>query len=99
MTIKLTGATTPETIMRARSKGVIAAKLYPAGVTTNSADGISDFDSDALHAVFGVMKACGMVLCVHAETPGVPSMDREQDFVTRFVIKWASRHPDLKIVI
>lgn len=99
MTIKLTGETTPEIVQKAKAKGVIAAKLYPAGVTTNSADGVSDFNSEALHKVFEAMAECGMVLCVHAETPGVPSLAREQDFVTRFVIKWADRHPSLKIVI
>jgi len=99
MTIKLTGDTTPEIVTKAKEKGVLAAKLYPAGVTTNSADGVSDFQADSLHTVFSAMAECSMVLCVHAETPGVPSLDREIDFITTHVNRWAERHPDLKIVI
>jgi len=99
LTIKLTGETTPEIVADAKKRGVIAAKLYPAGVTTNSADGVSDFDSDELHEVFSAMADCGMVLCVHAETPGVPSLDRERDFVEQHVRIWAQSHPKLKIVI
>jgi dihydroorotase len=98
-TIKLTGSTTPEIVQEAKDAGVVAAKLYPAGVTTNSADGVSDFQAESLHSVFSAMAECGMVLCVHAETPGSPSLLRETDFITRFVIKWADRHPSLKIVI
>ena len=99
MTIKLTGETTPEIIRRAKATGVVAAKLYPAGVTTNSSDGVSDFHSIQLNRVFEAMEDCGMVLCVHAETPGVPSLDREQDFVTKYVRFWTQSHPRLKIVI
>ena len=99
MTIKLTGQTTPDIIKRAKSRQVVAAKLYPAGVTTNSEDGVSEFNAESLHKVFETMAEEGMVLCVHAETPNVPSLERETNFVTRHVIKWATRHPDLKIVI
>ena len=99
MTIKLTGETTPDRVTRAKEGGVVAAKLYPAGVTTNSADGVSDFQAKSLHKVFEAMAECGMVLCVHAETPGVPSLDRERDFVSTHVWKWAERHTNLKIVI
>src|SRR5271154_758816 len=40
MTIKLLPTTTPEIVREAHAAGVVAAKLYPAGVTTNSDDGI-----------------------------------------------------------
>jgi dihydroorotase len=99
MTIKLTDATTPEIVTKAKAKGVIAAKLYPAGVTTNSADGVADFLSDDLHAVFETMADCGMVLCLHGETPGVPSLDREEHFVKNYLIPIAQDHPTLKVVL
>ncbi len=99
MTIKLTSETTPETIAGAKRRGVVAAKLYPAGVTTNSADGVSEFQSKQLHEIFEAMADCGMVLCIHAETPGEPSLDRERHFVATHVWKWAERHPTLKMVI
>jgi dihydroorotase len=99
MTIKITGATTAKMIWDAKSAGVIAGKIYPAGVTTNSADGVSDFVSPALHEVFSAMADVGMVLCIHAEMPGIPSMHREEQFINRFVLPWAERYPSLKIVI
>lgn len=99
MTIKLTNATRPEQIVEAKKDGIVAAKLYPAGVTTNSSDGVSDFGSAELQEVLSTMADVGMVLCIHAETPGVPSMQREQHFIDTYVVPWAERHPDLKIVI
>ena len=45
MTLYLTDTTTPEDIIRAKSSGVVfAAKLYPAGVTTNSEFGVTQID-------------------------------------------------------
>jgi len=99
LTIKLTGATTPDIIKKAKASGVIAAKLYPAGVTTNSADGVSDFKAESLNEVFETMADCGMVLCVHAETPGEPSLKRETHFIITWVLRWARNFPKLKIVI
>jgi len=99
MTIKLTGMTTPKIVEEAKAAGVIAAKLYPAGVTTNSSDGVNDFEAKSLYEVFEAMAQCGMVLCVHAETPGQPSLRREQHFIDTYVEKWASAVPRLKIVI
>jgi dihydroorotase len=42
MTLYLTDNTTPEEITAAREAGVVAVKYYPAGATTNSADGVTD---------------------------------------------------------
>jgi len=40
MTIKLVKSTTPAMVEDAKAAGIIAAKLYPEGVTTNSEDGL-----------------------------------------------------------
>ena len=45
MTIYLCDKTSPDTIYDAKSKGVVAAKLYPAGVTTNSSSGVNQIDA------------------------------------------------------
>lgn len=42
MTLYLTDNTDPEEIQRAKNAGVVAAKLYPAGATTNSDSGVTD---------------------------------------------------------
>ncbi|HTM67921.1 MAG TPA: dihydroorotase [Candidatus Binatia bacterium] len=78
MAVKLVASTTPETI-RACKGAVVAGKLYPEGVTTNSADGVSDFAR--MYPAFEAMEQAGMVLCLHGETPGVFSLDREKTFL------------------
>ncbi|HBX39463.1 MAG TPA: dihydroorotase, partial [Marinobacter adhaerens] len=42
MTLYLTESMTAQTIRDARAAGVVAAKLYPAGATTNSDSGVKD---------------------------------------------------------
>ncbi len=44
MTIYLTDMTSPETIEAAHLGGVVAAKLYPRGATTNAENGVSDIN-------------------------------------------------------
>ena len=78
-TIKLTPATTPEIIRTAAQCGVLAAKLYPAGATTNSNDGIpGDWLAcpvpQRFADVLGEMEKVGMVLCCHGEMPGKPTL-------------------------
>jgi len=43
MTLYLTDNTPPEEVIRAREAGVVAFKLYPAGATTNSDSGVTDW--------------------------------------------------------
>lgn len=95
-TIKLTQRTEVNTIPEAHDFGVVAAKLYPEGVTTNSSDGVSD--PDALDLVFEAMARVEMVLCIHAEEPGAPSLLRETGYL-QTVDRIAKKHPSLKIVI
>ena len=75
--------------------GVVAGKYYPAGVTTNSQDGISDFE--AVFPVVAMMEKLGLVLCVHGEEPGEFCLDREPAFIKR-VETLAEKFPKLRIV-
>ncbi|MBT8413125.1 MAG: dihydroorotase, partial [Boseongicola sp.] len=46
MTLYLTEATDPDDVSAAYKSGLVkAVKLYPAGATTNSASGVSNFDN------------------------------------------------------
>jgi len=66
MTIYLTDSTTTAMIREAHSSGVVmAAKLYPAGATTNSQQGVTDPKSIA--SVLQTMSDVGMLLLVHGE--------------------------------
>lgn len=97
MTIKIVDKTTPAMVRAAKAAGVIAGKVYPVGVTTNSEDGVSDFSK--LDAVFGAMEECGMVACLHGESPGVFCLDREAHFISASLRKLVEKFPRLKIVL
>lgn len=100
MTIYLTDNTSPDEIRRARSSGFVhAAKLYPAGATTNSDAGVTAIEK--VYPVLEAMEACGLVLCVHGEVThaDVDVFDRERVFVDRTLAPLAARFPDLRIVL
>ena len=57
MVLYLTDSTTPDDIRRAKASGFVhAAKLYPAGATTNSASGVTAIDN-----IFGVLETMAEV--------------------------------------
>jgi dihydroorotase len=88
MTIKITDKTTPQLIEQCDSTCVVAGKVYPEGVTTNSEDGVRVVGD--LYPVFEAMEKIGMVLCLHGEVPADPDdpndwvLDRELKFLARF---------------
>ncbi len=96
MTVKLVEATQPEQLLRAKKAGAVAGKLYPEGVTTNSADGVTDIRR--LYPVFETMRDCEMVLCLHGELPGAFCLDRERAFLPTLG-EIARDFPKLKIVL
>ena len=98
MTIFLTNSTTAEDIREAMSVGIIAAKLYPAGATTNSDAAVSAVEQ--LFPVFEVMAEEGMLLLVHGEVtnPAIDIFDREKVFIDRHLAVIAESFPGLKIV-
>ncbi|HET6941585.1 MAG TPA: dihydroorotase [Sphingomicrobium sp.] len=77
----------------------VAAKLYPANATTNSASGVTDIRN--LHPTLERMQRIGMVLCVHGEVtdPEVDVFDREAVFIDRILTELVRDFPDLKIVL
>ena len=95
MTFKLNPNYTEQDLKDMMAVGVVAGKYYPAGVTTNSADGISDFEG--IFPVVAMMEHLGLVLCVHGEEPGEFCLDRESAFIKR-VETLAEKFPKLRIV-
>ncbi|KAJ6741327.1 DIHYDROOROTASE [Salix purpurea] len=68
MTLYLTDTTSPHEIKLARESGVVfAVKLYPAGATTNSQDGVTDLFGKCL-PVLEEMAEQNMPLLVHGES-------------------------------
>src|SRR3954454_16163797 len=99
MTCYLTDDNSPDEIARGFEEGAwIAAKLYPAGATTNSASGVTDVRN--VYPTLERMQRIGMVLCVHGEVtdPDVDVFDREAVFIDRVLSSVVRDFPDLKIV-
>lgn len=96
MTVKVVQDTLPEELRSAAEAGAVAGKAYPAGVTTNSADGVVDFR--ALAPLWATMQELDLVLSIHGEAPGSFCLDRERDFLPR--LRWiATAFPRLRIVL
>ncbi len=76
---------------------IIAIKLYPAGITTNSEGGVSGFDIEELRPTLEAMSDLKLPLCIHGETGGFV-MDREAEFVPIYE-KLATHFPELKIIM
>ena len=99
MTIYLTDMTTPEQIIDAKKTGVVAAKLYPAGATTNSDAGVTDLAG--MDDVFAAMAQCKMPLLLHGEvtTHSTDIFDREAVFVRDTLQPILKRHSTMKVVL
>ena len=99
MTCYLTDDVNSDEVARGFEQGVwIAAKLYPAGATTNSASGVTDVRN--IYPTLARMERIGMVLCVHGEVtdPEVDVFDREAVFIDRVLTAVVRDFPELKIV-
>ncbi len=76
---------------------IMAIKLYPAGITTNSESGVSSFDIERMRPTLEAMSDMKIPLCVHGETDGFV-MDREAEFMSVYEML-ASNFPKLKIIM
>ncbi len=100
MTLYLTDTTDPGDVVAAHQSGIIrAVKLYPAGATTNSASGVTDFDR--VRPVLEAMAETGIPLCVHGEVtdPAVDIFDREAVFIDRVLDPVRRATPGLRVVM
>jgi dihydroorotase len=99
MTCYLTDQTDPHELERGFAEQVwVAAKLYPAGATTNSASGVTDVRN--IMPALERMQRIGMTLCVHGEVtdPDVDVFDREAVFIDRVLEPLTRALPELRVV-
>jgi dihydroorotase len=98
MTLYLTDKLPPEEIRTAKAAGVVAAKLYPAGATTNSDAGVTDLRK--IYPTLAAMQKEGMLLLVHGEVTSseIDLFDREAVFIDQQLIPLRRDFPELKIV-
>lgn len=100
MTCYLTDGADPAELLRGKQEGVwVAAKLYPAHATTNSAHGVTSMDRVAKG--LEAMEKAGMPLLVHGEVtdPEVDIFDREAVFLDKVLAPLLKRHQGLKVVL
>ncbi len=76
--------------------GASVGKYYPAGATTNSADGITD--PALVDQELRAMEESGMILSIHGEDPSVADMEREAAFLP-VIDRLVSRYPRLRIIM
>lgn len=104
----LTDVTVPETVREgfmgggAAGKSWMAAKLYPAGATTNSADGVTDIKN--IYPVLEVMQEIGMPLLLHGEMlerdgSTLARWEREDAFLETSLPQLLGDFPRLKVVL
>src|SRR5690606_32115700 len=99
MTCYLTDTTDPDDLAAGFAEGAFtAAKLYPAGATTNSANGVTDIAR--IRPVLERMAEIGMVLCVHGEVtdPDIDIFDREAVFIEQILVPLLREVSKLKVV-
>lgn len=100
MVLYLTDKTTAAEIKKAKASGlVVAAKLYPAGATTNSDSGVTSTAN--IKEALVAMQEVGMLLLVHGEVTAneVDIFDREEQFLKTVLAPLVAEYPDLKIVL
>ncbi|MNZ51280.1 Dihydroorotase [compost metagenome] len=99
MVLYLTDRTTSEEVRTAKASGFVhAAKLYPAGATTNSDSGVTSIDK--IFPVLETMAEVGLPLLVHGEVTRseVDVFDREKQFIDEHMSRVVARFPTLKVV-
>ena len=98
MTLYLTDKLPADEIVRAKDAGIVAAKLYPAGATTNSDAGVTDLRHT--YKTLEAMQRAGLLLLVHGEVTSsdIDLFDREAVFIDTQLIPLRCDFPELKIV-
>jgi len=100
MTAYLTDNTDPADLADGFKRKVwVAAKLYPAGATTNSQHGVTDIAR--IYRVIETMEKIGMPILLHGEVTdhSVDIFDRETVFLERILGKLLKDFPGLKVVL
>ena len=100
MSLYFTQNLTSQDVRKAHESGVVkAVKLYPAGATTNSDFGVTDYDD--IQGVLETMAELGMPLLIHGEVTDetVDIFDREARFIDDILEPIRKKVPTLKVVM
>ncbi len=99
MVLYLTDNTSAADVAAAKQAGVVAAKLYPAGATTNSDSGVTDISRT--YAALEAMQKEKLLLLIHGEVTdtNIDIFDREKIFIDRILKRIVADFPALKVVL
>jgi dihydroorotase len=100
MTLYLTDSTQPAEIEAAKQSGFVhAVKFYPAGATTNSENGVTDWGK--VHETLAMLERVDMPLLLHGEVTDqtIDIFDRERVFLERHLAPLQRDFPKLRIVL
>ncbi len=100
MTIYLTEQTDKNELKESFiNNAIFAAKLYPAGATTNSGSGVKDIKK--IMPVLETMATLGMPLLIHGEVTDqkIDIFDREKVFIETILAFIINELPELKITL
>ncbi len=100
MTLFLSHNIDIDDLTQGAAEGLIkAVKMYPAGATTNSAQGVDQLDS--VMPILQAMSAIDIPLLIHGEVndPSCDIFDRESRFIERVLPRIKDKFPDLRIVL
>ena len=80
-------------------KKIFAAKLYPAGATTNSSKGVKNISN--IFKLLEVMTEMNIPLLIHGEVNDkkIDVFDREKVFIEKILVKILDKFPELKITL
>jgi dihydroorotase len=76
---------------------ILGAKLYPAGATTHSEEGVTSLH--ALYPLFDLMQQQGLVLQIHGELNEGDIFHREAAFIEQGLVPLVTNFPRLRIVL
>lgn len=98
MTFYLNEHTLPEDLINSKAYSfVMGAKLYPAGATTNSEEGVRSLKK--LYPLLEVMQQLDLVLQIHGEIVHGDIFEREAAFITEQLKPIVNNFPKLRIVL
>jgi len=98
MTLYLNEHVNPDDLQKIKNHSfILGAKLYPAGVTTNSAAGARSIS--ALYPLFEIMQAENVVLQIHGEVLYGDIFKREALFLQEHLAPLVHNFPKLRMVV
>lgn len=98
MTFYLNEQIKPEELIASKPYSfIVGAKLYPAGATTNSDEGVQSLQQ--LYPLFEIMQQQDMVLQIHGEVATGDIFEREESFLIDYLAPIIANFPKLRVVL